>query len=132
MPINSPFPATSQGRVIMTFNVKDYVSLGSGDAVTARPHSGIVVSDHLPFRELLKRTLLLLQRHANQDVTNRLFWLKITKPMTYPLERTCFNEMFNPGKNSRSGTGSAAIASFNTDTISCPLRDSLTADEIPH
>ena len=68
--------ATSQGRVIMTFNVKDYVLLAQEYAVTARPHSGIVVSDHLLFRELLKRTLLLLQRHANQDVTNRLFWLQ--------------------------------------------------------
>ncbi|MDH5193504.1 MAG: DUF5615 family PIN-like protein [Nitrospira sp.] len=68
--------ATSQGRVILTFNVKDYVLLAQQYAATARPHSGIIVSDHLPFRELLKRTLLLLQRHANQDVTNRLLWLQ--------------------------------------------------------
>jgi len=68
--------ATGQGRVILTFNVKDYVSLAQECATTARPHSGIIVSDHLPFRELLRRTLLLLQRHANQDVTNTLLWLQ--------------------------------------------------------
>jgi len=68
--------ATGQGRVILTFNVKDYVVLAQECAATARLHSGIIVSDHLPFRELLKRTLLLLQRHANQDVTNTLLWLQ--------------------------------------------------------
>lgn len=51
--------------------------------------------------------------------------------MTYLLERTCFSGTFNPGKNSGSGTGSAAIASLNTDAISCPLRASLTAAEYP-
>jgi Domain of unknown function (DUF5615) len=68
--------ANSQDRVILTFNVKDYVVLAQECAATVRPHSGIIVSDHLPFRELLKRALLLLQRHANQDVTNTLLWLQ--------------------------------------------------------
>jgi hypothetical protein len=68
--------ATKHGRTILSFNVEDYVLLAQEFAETARPHSGIIVSDHLPFRELLKRTLLPLQRHTNQDATNILFWLQ--------------------------------------------------------
>jgi Domain of unknown function (DUF5615) len=68
--------ATKHGRTILTFNVKDYVLLAQEFAKAARSHSGIIVSDHLPFRELLKRTILLLQRHTNRDATNILFWLQ--------------------------------------------------------
>ena len=68
--------ATREGRVILTFNVKDYVVLAQECTETACPHSGIIVSDHLPFRELLKRTLVFLQRHTHQDAANTLFWLQ--------------------------------------------------------
>ena len=68
--------ATSHGRVILTFNVKDFVRLATESAASGRHHAGIVVSDHLPFRELLRRVLVLLQRHAYTDLTNRLLWLQ--------------------------------------------------------
>lgn len=68
--------ATTQGRVILTFNVKDFVRLVKESAVSDRHHAGIIVSDHLPFRELLRRVLVLLQRHAHTDMTNRLLWLQ--------------------------------------------------------
>lgn len=56
--------------------MKDFVQLAQEFGETARPHSGIIVSDHIPFRELLKRTLVLLQRHANHDLTDTLLWLQ--------------------------------------------------------
>src|SRR3990172_5198327 len=68
--------ATGQGRTLLTFNVKDFVKLASEYASSGRHHSGIIVSDHLPFRELLRRTLLLLHHHAHGDLTNKLLWLQ--------------------------------------------------------
>jgi len=68
--------ATSHGRIILTFNVKDFVRLAAESAISGRHHAGIIVSDHLPFRELLRRILVLLQRHAHADLANRLLWLQ--------------------------------------------------------
>ena len=82
--------ATSQSRVILTFNVKDYVLLAQEYAATARPHGGIIVSDHFPFRELLKRTLLPFNAMPTEMQPTHSSGSKITKPITYPLERTCF------------------------------------------
>lgn len=67
--------ATEQGRAILTFNIKDFVRLALEYAHTGRHHSGIIVSDHLPFRELLRRTLLLLHRHTHGDLSDKLLWL---------------------------------------------------------
>lgn len=68
--------AASHGRVILTFNVKDFVRLAIESSASGRHHAGIIVSDHLPFRELLRRVLVLLQRHAHTDMTNTLLWLQ--------------------------------------------------------
>ncbi|MFY4730811.1 DUF5615 family PIN-like protein [Nitrospira sp. BLG_2] len=75
--------ATEQGRVILTFNVGDFVTLAHEWSKTGQPHAGIIVSDHLPFRELLRRILLLLQRHGQHDLTNTVLWLQDYKtPVT--------------------------------------------------
>jgi hypothetical protein len=68
--------ADSQKRAILTFNVKDFVRLATKFAATGRHHSGIIVSDHLPFRELLRRVLVPLQRHAQADLTDALLWFQ--------------------------------------------------------
>lgn len=68
--------AAGQGRAILTFNVKDFVQLAREAAASGRHHPGIVVSDHLPFRELLRRVLVLLHHHAQEDLTDRLVWLQ--------------------------------------------------------
>ena len=68
--------AVDNGRAILTFNVKDFVQLASTYTVSGRQHSGIIVSDHLPFRELLRRTLILLQHHVHDDLTDKLLWLQ--------------------------------------------------------
>ena len=68
--------AVSHERAFLTFNIKDFARLSQDYAVTGRPHSGIILSQHLPFRELLRRSLLLLQKHGKEELTNRVLWLQ--------------------------------------------------------
>ena len=68
--------AASQRRAILTLNVRDFVRLAREAATGGPEHCGIIVSDHLPFRELLRRVLVLLQRHAGGEITNTLLWLQ--------------------------------------------------------
>lgn len=68
--------ATGQGRAILTFNVKDFVHLAREYAGSGQHHGGIIVSDHLPFRELLRRVLALLKRHPQRDIADTLLWLQ--------------------------------------------------------
>ncbi len=68
--------AAIQGRAILTFNVKDFVQLSREYAVAGKHHNGIIVSAHIPFRELLRHTLVLLLRHAQDDLTDKLLWLQ--------------------------------------------------------
>lgn len=49
--------AISEGRAILTFNVKDFVRLAREYHDSGRHHPGIIVSNHLVFRELLRRVL---------------------------------------------------------------------------
>ena len=68
--------STSQGRVILTFNVQNFLHLATELADSGRHHSGIIVSDHLSFRELLRRILVLVQRQANTDLNDTVLWLQ--------------------------------------------------------
>lgn len=68
--------AASQQRAFLTFNVKDFVRLSQDYAETGRTHSGIILSQHLPFRELLRRTLLLVQKYGQEEFINRVLWLQ--------------------------------------------------------
>ena len=38
-------------------------------------HFGILLSDQVPLRELLRRTLRFLSRHTAEDVKNNALWL---------------------------------------------------------
>lgn len=67
--------ATRERRVILTYNVKDYVNLAKAYAAAGKSHAGILVSTHLNIRELLRRTLLFLHAQGDSDTTNRFFWL---------------------------------------------------------
>jgi predicted nuclease of predicted toxin-antitoxin system len=68
--------ATDQGRVMLTFNVKDFLRLAKELGDSSRHHSGIIVSDHLPFRVLLRRILVLVQRQAHTDLNDTVLWLQ--------------------------------------------------------
>ena len=74
--------AASQGRVILTFNIKDFLRLSHEYVVSGKHHSGIIVSNHLHFRELLRRTLTFINQ-VKEDLTDKLFWLQNYKDPTY-------------------------------------------------
>lgn len=67
--------ALSQGRAILTHNVRDYVRLAQQYAKPQQTHAGIIVSDQLPLRELLRRTLKLLAALSAEEMVNRFEWL---------------------------------------------------------
>lgn len=68
--------AVNQGRAFLTFNVRDFVQISQNYAIEGKKHSGIILSQHLAFRELLRRTLLLLQKHSQEELANRTVWLQ--------------------------------------------------------
>ena len=68
--------ATAQGRVILTYNVKDFLLLSKELANSSRHHCGIIISNHLPFRELLRRVLVLVHRQADTDLNDAVLWLQ--------------------------------------------------------
>ena len=67
--------ATQEGRVLVTYNIRDYVPMASAWAAERRPHAGILVSDQLEFGELFRRTLRFLARTDPAECPDRLFWL---------------------------------------------------------
>ena len=67
--------AVEQGRAILTFNIRDFVKLAQEFTATGRGHEGIIVSDHLPFRDLLRRTLAMLADQGHKGLSDRLIWL---------------------------------------------------------
>lgn len=67
--------ATKQKRAILTHNIRDYVKLAKTCQQQDKHHYGIIVSHHLPFRELLKRTLKFLSSHSKNDLKDRFIWL---------------------------------------------------------
>jgi predicted nuclease of predicted toxin-antitoxin system len=75
--------ATAHGRVILTFNVKDFLRLARELTHSGRHHSGIVVSDHIPFRELLRRILVLVHRQTQTDLNDTVLWLQDFRETTF-------------------------------------------------
>ena len=67
--------AASQQRAILTHNIRDFILLNKQYHDEGKEHFGIVLSDQVPLRELLRRTLRFLSRHAAEDVNNNALWL---------------------------------------------------------
>jgi len=68
--------ATSQGRAILTHNIRDFHRIAKEYAKINKFHAGIIFSSQLPFKELLKRTLRLLNKHNAEDILNQVVWLE--------------------------------------------------------
>ena len=49
--------AISEGRTILTHNIKHFVEISNEYAATGKTHFGIIVSNQLPLKEILKRLL---------------------------------------------------------------------------
>lgn len=62
--------AASQGRVILTYNAKDYAPLLDEYWWAGREHHGIIVSEQLPIGELLRRVLRFLNTVTVDEMRN--------------------------------------------------------------
>lgn len=67
--------AVEERRAFLTHNVGDFVVLHRRFGEEGRSHFGIIVSDQLPFGELLRRTLRFVSRFTADELNNRLIWL---------------------------------------------------------
>jgi len=67
--------AISQQRAILTHNVRDFIILDRQYRQNGKEHFGILLSDQIPMRELLQRSLRFLGRRAAEDVKNNIGWL---------------------------------------------------------
>ena len=67
--------ATSQQRAILTHNIRDFGRLNKQFHDERKEHFGILFSDQIPLRELLRRALRFLARYVAEDVKNNTLWL---------------------------------------------------------
>lgn len=67
--------AVSQRRAILTHNTRDYILLDRQYHEEGKEHFGILLSDQVPLRDLLRRTLRFLSRHTAEEVRNSALWL---------------------------------------------------------
>ena len=71
--------ATKEGRVILTYNIRDFAPLHSQWLAAGRPHAGIIVSCQLGGREygvLLHRMLRLLNHFTADELINNMVHLE--------------------------------------------------------
>lgn len=68
--------ATKHNRVILTRNIKHFVNLQREYYKNGLPHNGIVVTDYLPLRELIRRVTKFLNEKSLTDTKNCLDWLQ--------------------------------------------------------
>jgi len=62
--------AASQGRVLLTYNSKDYAPLFDQYWWAGKEHHGIIVSEQLPVGELLRRALRFLNTMTADEMRN--------------------------------------------------------------
>jgi len=67
--------AIQQGRVILSFNRRDFCRMHAEYLTSGRKHCGIIVSLQLPIGEVVKRCLRLLSSVAAEEMVNRLEFL---------------------------------------------------------
>lgn len=67
--------AASQGRALLTFNIRDFIPIAKTWIRNEQAFAGLVVSEQMPLGELLRRTLRLLSQREEKDITNMIVWL---------------------------------------------------------
>lgn len=68
--------AVSQSRSLLTHNIRDYLILHQTYQAHQIEHCGIIVSDQVPFRDLLRRTLRCFSQIDKEDAYNKVVWLR--------------------------------------------------------
>lgn len=71
--------AIEHKMAVFTHNIKDFKALSRKYEIKHTGHYGIIVSEQLPFKELLRRTLKFLSLESDESVKNRLIWLQVYK-----------------------------------------------------
>ena len=61
---------------MLTHNIRHYLLLDRKYRTQGKEHYGILVSDQVPLRELLRRTLRCLGRYTVEEVRNQVIWLQ--------------------------------------------------------
>ena len=69
--------ASSENRVIFTFNVADFCKIHSEFITKGFNHSGIILSKQLPIGIIFKALLRLLPNVTPEKVKNNLLWLSV-------------------------------------------------------
>lgn len=64
--------AAAQGRAILTCNARHYVPLFKERHQEGREHSGVIVTNQIPFGEMLRRILRLLNTLTADEMHNQL------------------------------------------------------------
>jgi hypothetical protein len=70
--------AASEGRALVTYDVRDFRILAEEWAATGRDHAGIIISQappYLVYGNVLRRLLLLLNSLSAEQLTNQVQWL---------------------------------------------------------
>jgi hypothetical protein len=67
--------ATSLGRALLTFNVRDFATLHTHYLSAGRHHAGVIVSDQAPVGVLLRRLLKLMSARSAVDMCDELVYL---------------------------------------------------------
>ncbi len=71
--------STSQGRAILTFNIRDFAPLHEAWQAAERPHAGIIVSQQLGSRQyglLFQRILRLLNHFTAEEMRGNFVHLE--------------------------------------------------------
>lgn len=76
--------ATSQERVIVTCDRKDFLSLAQQWAAENHTHAGIILSKPCSLSEFLRQLLHLIARHRTDNLANQVLWLQNYKNPDLP------------------------------------------------
>jgi|CXWL01.1.fsa_nt_gi predicted nuclease of predicted toxin-antitoxin system len=68
--------ATAQGRVLVTFDRRDFLMLARQWASTNQSHAGLILSTQCPIPELLRNLLRCHTRHQHDNLTDHILWLQ--------------------------------------------------------
>jgi len=68
--------AVKNGMAVLTHNVRDFIVLHKAFQTAGKNHFGIIVSEQIPFNDLLKRTLKCLSANSKESLINSLIWLQ--------------------------------------------------------
>jgi predicted nuclease of predicted toxin-antitoxin system len=68
--------AVEHEMALLSHNIKDFKILSKKYEMQGIRHYGIIVSEQIPFKELLRRMLKFLSLESKESIKSRLIWLQ--------------------------------------------------------